>query len=150
LCRSLDAIANAIAQPVRSRATAPIAIARSAGSDSTMGMMENGTAFLASVLHTHTSVPIIYARQGVSITCHATRSNIQHESIDSDGIVHRNIFRDYLIKSDAFPFTQMPLDGDMITDDGVMYSVRSATPGDPPWKWSDAGQSLLRIHTVKQ
>ena len=50
---------------------------------------------------------------------------------------------------DQFPFTEMPREGDSITDAGDRYAVQSI-PGEPVWSWVDGAKTLLRIHTKKQ
>ena len=114
-----------------------------------MGILENATAYLAAQLNTHASVTVVYSRNGTSMSIAATRGNTPYEASDADGIIHRAVRRDYLIKSDVFPFTQVPLDGDTITDDGDTYIVQSV-PGEPPYHYADPGKSLLRVHTKKQ
>jgi hypothetical protein len=115
-----------------------------------MGMLENATAALASILDTHASVPITYSRGMTSISgLTAIRGSTPYESSDADGIIHRTIARDYLMRADTFPFSDMPRDGDIISDGEDYYLVHSMT-GERPWRYSDPGQSLLRIHTKKQ
>jgi hypothetical protein len=53
------------------------------------------------------------------------------------------------MRADTFPFSDMPRDGDIISDGEDYYLVHSMT-GERPWRYSDPGQSLLRIHTKKQ
>jgi hypothetical protein len=115
-----------------------------------MGILENATAALASIINTHASVPITYSRGMTTISgLTAIRGSTPYEASDAEGIIHRTIARDYLLKADTFPFSDMPRDGDIITDDGDHYLVHSMT-GERPWRYSDPGQSILRIHTKKQ
>jgi hypothetical protein len=115
-----------------------------------MGMLENATAALASILDANASVPITYSRGMTTIAgLTAIRGSTPYESNDSDGIIHRTIARDYLMRSATFPFSDMPRDGDIIKDGEEFYLVHSMT-GERPWRYCDPGQSLLRIHTKKQ
>lgn len=115
-----------------------------------MGMLEDATSDLAGILDTHASVPIVYSRGMTSISgLTAIRGSTPYESSDQDGIIHRTIARDYLMRGSAFPFSDMPRDGDIINDGNDQYLVHSMT-GERPWRFSDPGQSILRIHTKKQ
>jgi hypothetical protein len=114
-----------------------------------MGILENATAYLAAQLNTHASVTVVYSRNGTSMSIAATRGNTPYEASDADGIIHRTVRRDFLISADVFPFTQLPLDGDIITDNGDTYIVQSI-PGELPYHWCDPGNVLMRVHTKKQ
>jgi hypothetical protein len=114
-----------------------------------MGLLETATASLAAQLRTHTAIDVVYSRSMASISVKATRAATPYESSDTDGIIHRTVARDYLIATTDFPFVDPPRNGDTITDSGDVYLVHSMT-GETPWRYSDPGRSLMRIHTKKQ
>lgn len=114
-----------------------------------MALLETATAYLATQLTALTAVSVIYSRGATSISISATRASTPYEASDADGVIHRTIGRDYLIESALFPFSDLPRDGDTIIDLDETYIVHSM-PGEQPYRYSDPGRSLLRIHTKKQ
>ena len=114
-----------------------------------MALLETATAYLATQLTALTAVGVVYSRGATSVSINATRASTPYEASDADGVIHRTIARDYLIAATLFPFSDLPRDGDTIIDLDETYIVHSM-PGSPPYRYSDPGRSILRIHTKKQ
>jgi hypothetical protein len=114
-----------------------------------MGMLDAGTAHMASSLTQHAGQTITYTKRKIQKTFKATRGSTPFEASDTEGIIHRTVSRDYLVAETDWPFDEDPEDGDRITDNGKTYIVRSMT-GQPVWRFSDPGENLMRIHTKQQ
>lgn len=114
-----------------------------------MGLLETGMAHLGTVMASALEVPLTVSRSGVTVSTTGTRGSTPFEASDADGIIHRTVRRDYLIRVDAWPFTEAPRDGDIITDAGSRYMVQSI-PGEHPWRHIDPAKTIFRIHTKEQ
>jgi hypothetical protein len=114
-----------------------------------MSLLESATAYLAQRLESQTTIDIVYSRIGdfgaESIPLKATRGSTPFEATSEDGIVHRWETRDYLIKAATLTFG-VPIDGDTITDGTDTYQVQSIG-GQQPYRYSDPGRSIIRVHT---
>lgn len=114
-----------------------------------MGMLDQGTAHLATALTAAAGESVTYTKRKVQKTFKATRGSTPFEGSDADGIIHRTVSRDYLVASTDWPFDEDPEDGDRIVDGDKTYIVRSV-PGQPVWRFADPGENLMRIHTKQQ
>lgn len=114
-----------------------------------MSLLESATAYLANRLESHTTIDIVYSRTddfgGESLPLKATRGSTPFEATSEDGIVHRWETRDYLITASTLTFG-IPIDGDTITDGTDTYHVQSVG-GQQPYRYSDPGRSIIRVHT---
>lgn len=114
-------------------------------------LLESATAYLASRLGTSTAIDITYSREGdfgaETTPLKATRGSTPFEGQSDDGIITRIESRDYLIAMSTFPY-EAPQSGDIITDGPDRYEVQ-ALFGTQPYRFSDPGRSLLRIHTKR-
>jgi len=106
---------------------------------------------MATRLAEATAIPISYSRVGEfgteSSSIDATRGSTPFEALSDDGIITRIESRDYLTSGATFPFG-LPESGDLITDGEDQYEVQ-ALGGSRPYRYSDPGRALLRIHTKR-
>lgn len=77
-------------------------------------------------------------------------SRLPAGGVDGPAVVHGD--RDYLIPADALVYggsAFLPARGDRITEtiggSAVTFEVMSL-PGEPEWRYSDPGRTLLRVH----
>lgn len=113
-------------------------------------MLEAGTSYLANRLAAVTAVPVTYSRSdafgATTETIQATRGQSTYESSEADGTINRMTARDYLVSTSLLATFGEPRDNDEITDGTEVYVVHSMS-GDKPFRYSDQGKHLTRIHT---
>ena len=117
-------------------------------------MLRAGQEWLANQLKTHASSTVVYLRglNQTSVMAIIGRTLMKLE--DGYGGVHMQwIDRDFLIAPSDLVLAGLqvlPERGDTIREslDGKVYIYEVNAPGsEPPWRWSDPHQKLLRIHT---
>jgi hypothetical protein len=117
-------------------------------------MLRTGQEWLANQLRTHASSPIVYLRGSdqVAVTAIIGRTLMKIE--DGYGGVHMQwTDRDFFIAPTELVIAGsqvLPERGDSIHEslNGNVYIYEVIAPGsEPPWRWSDPHQTLLRIHT---
>lgn len=94
---------------------------------------------------------VTYGRDDASVDLPATLGRTAFEQPDEYGALHRIEARDYIINvADLILEDEqvLPRSGDRITDATVVYEVM-AFGDEPPWRYCDAHQKSIRIHTKK-
>lgn len=117
-------------------------------------MLDDGLAWLAGKLKTHTSRPIVYRRGADEVTVEAIVGRTLLKLDDGYGGVRMEwTDRDFLIAPEDLILDgqrTLPKRGDQIweTHDGKTLVYEVLAPGsEPEWRWSDPHCKLLRIHT---
>ncbi|MBN2445643.1 MAG: hypothetical protein JXO22_02885 [Phycisphaerae bacterium] len=97
------------------------------------------------------SQTVTYARDGDSVDLPATLGRTTFEQPDEYGCIHRTESRDYVINVADLVLRggqTLPRSGDRITEPAGVHEVM-AFGDEPPWRYCDAHQKTLRIHTKK-
>lgn len=116
-------------------------------------LLQTGAAWLTAQMQQFASQPIVYVRGNQSIPLSATIGRTEFEEADAYGVVQQVVSRDYLFPATALvPLAGLnrPQRGDEVqeTRDGVLYRYQVIAPqGEPHWRYSDAYQQVLRVHT---
>ncbi len=116
-------------------------------------LLAQGAAWLDDQRHQHLTRLVTYGRGGESIEVAATVGRTVFEQADEYGILRRIEARDFIIRAVDLVLagtTTIPKPGDQIreTDGGVVLVYEVMAPGgEPPWRYSDAYRTALRIHT---
>ncbi len=112
-------------------------------------LTKTGTDWLQGQRLAHMSQTVTYERGAQSVVVSATRGSSSYDEVDENGIIHRHQTRDYIIRTADMLFSGSPVkpqDGDRVLDGGQTYVVASLS-GDPPWRYTDAHRSGMRVHT---
>jgi len=115
--------------------------------------MQQGAALIGAARKAQFATAIEYARGEQTVALTATVGRSVFELVDRDGFPIRSETRDYLFLAAELVLggqLTTPQDGDVIREagDGAVYVHEVMAPGDEPnWRFSDAGRSLLRVHT---
>lgn len=120
-------------------------------------MLADGLAFLTSELETYASQPAVYTRPSISASVNINvmlGSKLLKIDDGFGGIRIQWTDMDFLIPADNFFFTYgnmiIPHRGDTITITiaGHVQTFEVLPFGnEPPWRWSDPNQTMLRVHT---
>ena len=116
-------------------------------------LLQTGAAWLAAQMQKFASQSVVYVRGTQSIPLLATIGRTEFEESDAYGVVQRVVSRDYLFPASALASltgSSRPQRDDEIheTRDGVLYRYQVIAPqGEPHWRYSDAYQQSLRVHT---
>lgn len=112
-------------------------------------MLEDGSLWLADRLAESVSRTVGYRRGANSSTVAATIGRSSFESVNSSGVAESWESRDFIVLTSAMPYGE-PQRGDIVIDEigGVetLYQV-TAPRGVPVFRWGDAFQKTIRIHT---
>ena len=112
-------------------------------------MLEDGSLWLADRLAESVSRTVGYRRGANSSTVAATIGRSSFESVNSSGVAESWESRDFIVLTSAMPYGE-PQRGDIVIDEigGVetLYQV-TAPRGVPVFRWGDAFQKTVRIHT---
>lgn len=114
------------------------------------------TAARAALLAT-AGETITYRRGNATVPLTAVPAMSKYEQLDDAGqVVERTTAQDWLIDPATLELDDeptQPLAGDQIdrTIGGeiVTYAVTAPAPRVPPWSWSDATHTWLRVHTTE-
>lgn len=112
-------------------------------------LTKTGVDWLQQQRSAHMSQTVTYSRGAQTAIVSATRGSSNYEELDADGIVHRHQTRDYIVRTADMLLGGSPIkpqDGDRVLDGAQTYVVVSLN-GDPPWRYTDAHRSGMRIHT---
>lgn len=117
-------------------------------------MLRDGLAFLTSQLAAHASQTVTYARGYDAVDVPATFGQKLLKLDDGFGGIRMEwTDMDFLIPAISLDFGDgpiIPARGDLIyIEQGADVQTFEVFPfgNEPPWRWSDPHQSLLRIHT---
>lgn len=116
-------------------------------------LLTQGATLINTVRDASLSRTVTYTRAagGDPVELQAAIGSTEFEQTDELARITITRTRDYLVTADqlaqgATPFE--PAVDDVIVDDGVSYRV--VTPsGRQPYAYSDADQTILRVHTLK-
>lgn len=117
-------------------------------------MLESGMAFLAQQLKQHASQLVTYIRGYDQVDVYATfgRKLLKLQDLDF-GVRMQWTDMDFLILADDLQFGGekiLPMRGDLVVTqvDGKVKTFEVLPyDSDPPWRWSDPFQKMMRIHT---
>ena len=112
-------------------------------------ILGKAAAWLEGQRHRHLTVGVWFERDGKRIGLEATVGRTRFEGADGYGRVTRSESRDYLVRAQDLVLdgvAVLPRPGDLIIEADRRYEVMSPE-GEPEWRWSDANQSTIRIHT---
>ena len=119
-------------------------------------LLDRGAAFLDAQRHQHLSRPVVYRRGTDEKEVQATIGKTEFEQVDDvggAGLIHRVESRDFLVRAadlDLGDGPILPQAGDQVRETvgmaAFVYEV-NAPGGQPPWRYSDPYQRVLRIHT---
>lgn len=110
-------------------------------------------SWLGSQLKAHASSAVTYRRGSDEFEIQATVGRSAFEQTDENGVVLRELAtKDWIVSAADMLIDEVaiePKSGDRITDaNGKTYQVTSVG-GQPPWRWSDEFQNMMRIHTTE-
>lgn len=91
-----------------------------------------------TVLYNH------YGEDAASFEITVTRGRSIFKAENDYGITIRTYTADFLVSAEMIPV--IPCKGDEIHCDGKRFEVL-APNNEPVWRWSDANQTTIRIHT---
>jgi hypothetical protein len=114
-------------------------------------MIKRGLRWLSDRQREHNSEDVIYRQpDGATIHCRAMLGNKRFRIDTGDGGYRlEQSDLDFLIHRSELPWIE-PMRGDLITIDMEgTTQIFEVTPfgGDPPWRYSDPHETMLRIHT---
>lgn len=116
-------------------------------------LLDEGLQWLGDQMQQFASQPVLYVRGENSLPVTATIGRTEFETVDAHGVLQRLVSRDYLIPVNALTTlngTTRPERGDEVHEvrDGRLTRYQVIAPsGEPHWRYSDAYQRMLRIHT---
>ena len=116
-------------------------------------VFELGVVWLADKLVSSAGLQVTYVRDGDETELVAVPGRTEFEQVDEYGIVHRIEARDFLIRTADLTLggvATLPRAGDRIRAiiGGVAGEYEVLAPGnEPPWRYSDPLNQMLRIHT---
>jgi hypothetical protein len=114
-------------------------------------MLSIGASWLTDQLRASAAVTVAYVRAGNTATVPATIGSSMFESQGQSGVVEQWESRDYIVKTAELPYGE-PRRGDRIYEelDGVSQIYEVSSPrGVPLFRFGDAFQTCVRIHTKK-
>ncbi len=119
-------------------------------------LLRTGTAWLAGKLKAVASQAVSYRRGSASVSLHATVGSSLLKVTDTFGNVQVvRTERDYLFTAADLVLSGIrttPQRGDVIDDatSGVTAHYEILAPdGEPPWRYSDPAETMIRVHTKK-
>lgn len=114
---------------------------------------DSAVAGMAKAVRRSRGVPITYCRGGDALALTAVPAEDRYLADDGHGLLQQQFVRDYLVLAADLDFGGGPTEprqGDQIkeTIDGQVkvYEV-VALGGEPHWRYSDSGHTVVRIHT---
>jgi hypothetical protein len=114
-----------------------------------LDLLKTGRAWLEGQRKSHMASPVLYCRGEAEVEVAATMGKTEFEYGDEAGFVVKAHVTDFLIATaDLVVAGQqtLPLPGDRITADGVVYEVMSLA-GQGHYRFCDPHRNTLRIHT---
>lgn len=119
-------------------------------------LLKDGLAFLTAQLKAHASETVTYARGYDTVDVQATFGQKLLKLDDGNGGIRMEwTDLDFCVPAADLDFGSGPVEperGDQIyVTAGSETQVFEVVPfgSDPPWRWSDPHQSMLRIHTKR-
>jgi hypothetical protein len=118
-------------------------------------LLAAGAAFLAAQLIENAAIEVVYARGPDTVTLRAATGKQLLRLDDGGGGVRVEwTDADFLFRGADLVLageTITPERGDLVYvvqpyGDTLIYEVASYG-GEPPWRWSDAGRTIARVHT---
>ncbi len=116
-------------------------------------LLQKGSAWLTEQMQKFAAQPVVYVRGNQSLPVQATIGRTEFDEADAYGVVQRVVSRDYLFPASALATltgSNRPQRGDEVqeTRDGVLHRYQVIAPqGEPHWRYADAFQLVLRVHT---
>jgi hypothetical protein len=117
-------------------------------------LLAQGLAWLTKQLQAHAATTVVYRRGGESLSVCATLGRTLLKLDDGLGGTRLEwTDKDFLIPGEALILggsVALPRRGDLIrqTIGTTTWVYEVLAPGDePPWRWSDPYQRMLRVHT---
>ena len=114
-------------------------------------MLAAGAAWLTDRLRSSAASEVAYVRGGNTATVPATVGSSTFEAQGASGVIEQWESRDFIVKTEELPYGE-PRRGDRIYEQlgGVanIYEV-SAPRGVPLFRYADAFQTAVRIHTKR-
>ena len=119
-----------------------------------MGSMDSAISAMHTALQAVAGLAVTYHRGDASVSVTATIGQTTFRFDDEVGVT-RIVTRDYLIATSALVLdgaAALPAAQDTITETrgSTVYTHTVGTPdGEPPYRFSDSGKSILRVHTIQ-
>ena len=114
---------------------------------------DSAVAGMARAVQGSRGVSVTYHRGGDVLPLTATPAEDRYLADDGHGLLQQHFVRDYLLLAADLDFGQGPTEparGDQIKQafgDTVKVFEVVAMGGEPHWRYSDSGHTVLRIHT---
>jgi len=114
---------------------------------------DSAVAGMAKAVRRSRGVPVTYQRGADALPLTAVPAEDRYLADDGHGLLQQHFVRDYLLPAADLDFGGGPTEprrGDLIRQafgDAVKVYEVVALGGEPHWRFSDSGHTVLRVHT---